>query len=179
MTGLIVKTTAVALVVVAFALLATTDLARRFSGDGAPPQTVAAMPDGPAGGSPRASGTPVRLKKGRNGHFTADPSINGVRIHMLVDTGASLVVLNEDDAARVGIRPFPGDYRHRLSTANGVTLGARTTLREVRLEGIVVREVDAVVLKREALASGGLLGMSFLSRLGGFETNADTMVLKP
>jgi aspartyl protease family protein len=42
-----------------------------------------------------------------------------------------------------------------------------------------VRDVQAVILKREALATGGLLGMSFLSRLGGFETTADTMVLKP
>jgi len=179
MTGLIVKTTAVALVVVALALFVTADLAGRFAAPDrpAPADAAASAVDIPAPAP--ASGTSERLTKARNGHFVAEARINGVAMRMLVDTGASLVVLNEDDAARAGIRPFPSDYRHRLSTANGVTLGARSILREVRLGRIVVRDVDAVILKREALATGGLLGMSFLSRLGGFETTADIMVLKP
>lgn len=179
MTGLIVKTTAVALVVVALALFVTADLAGRFAAPDrpAPADAGASAVDIPAPAP--ASGTSERLTKARNGHFVAEPRINGVAMRMLVDTGASLVVLNEDDAARAGIRPFPSDYRHPLSTANGVTLGARSILREVRLGRIVVRDVDAVILKREALATGGLLGMSFLSRLGGFETTADIMVLKP
>lgn len=179
MTGLIVKTTAAALVVVALALIVTVYLSGHFAGPDRPaaPDPAASAIAIPA--PPPASGRSERLAKARNGHFAAEARINGVAMRMLVDTGASLVVLNEDDAARAGIRPFPGDYKHRLSTANGVTLGARSILREVRLGSIVVRDVDAVILKREALATGGLLGMSFLSRLGGFETSADIMVLKP
>ncbi|APF38665.1 TIGR02281 family clan AA aspartic protease [Chelatococcus daeguensis] len=179
MTGFIVKTTAAALVVVALALFVTADLAGRLSGPGGPADTEAAASAVDIPAPSPASGTSEHLTKDRNGHFVAAAHINGVAVRMLVDTGASLVVLNEDDAARVGMRPFPSDYRHRLNTANGVTLGARSILREVRLGSIVVRDVDAVILKREALATGGLLGMSFLSRLGGFETTADTMVLKP
>ncbi|MFO7307283.1 MAG: TIGR02281 family clan AA aspartic protease [Pseudomonadota bacterium] len=179
MTGLIVKTTAAALVVVALALFVTTDLARRLAAPQAPVETQAAAPAVDAPRPSRASGGSERLRRTSNGHFVAEVRVNGVPMRMMVDTGASLVVLNEDDAARAGIRPFPSDYKLRLGTANGTTLGARTILREVQLGSIVVRDVQAVILKREALATGGLLGMSFLSRLGGFETTADTMVLKP
>ena len=91
-------------------------------------------------------------------------TIDGQRIPMLVDTGATLVTLSYDDARRVGVRPSPADFRSDIHTANGVTKGARVVLPEVRLGTLNVRNVDAIVLG-EGIKINSLLGMSFLSKL--------------
>ena len=46
----------------------------------------------------------------------------------MVDTGASLVALNEKSAARFGLRPSRSDYNATVSTANGTVKAARTRL---------------------------------------------------
>jgi aspartyl protease family protein len=51
-----------------------------------------------------------------------------------------------------------------MQTANGIGKGARVRLDRVELNGITVRDVDAVVVPDEALSTN-LLGMSFLSRV--------------
>ncbi|MDJ1157655.1 TIGR02281 family clan AA aspartic protease [Chelatococcus sp. SYSU_G07232] len=179
MTGLFAKTAATAVAIAGVALFATSDLASRLASRFPDADLASAGAAPGAQGAARASGTAVVLPAARNGHFFADTLINGARVRMMVDTGASLVSLSEEDAARAGIRPFPSDYKFTLYTANGIARGAEVTLREVELAGIRLRDVRAVVLPRGLLASGSLLGMSFLSRLSGFETGPDRMVLKP
>ncbi|MEH2564127.1 TIGR02281 family clan AA aspartic protease [Bradyrhizobium sp. AZCC 2289] len=111
------------------------------------------------------------------GHFQTDGRIEGQRIDFMVDTGASLVALNEKSAARFGLRPTPGDYKATVATANGTIKAARTRLARVELGGLVVRDVDAMVLPDEAL-SENLLGLSFLSKLKRFEYANGKMVLE-
>ena len=95
----------------------------------------------------------------------------------MVDTGASVVALNETAAARFGLRPSPGEYKATVSTANGTVKAARARLAMVDLGGIIVRDVDAMVLPDEAL-SENLLGLSFLSKLKRFEYANGQMVLE-
>ena len=95
----------------------------------------------------------------------------------MVDTGASLVALNEKSAARFGLRPTPGDYNATVTTANGTIKAARARPAMIDLGGLVVRDVDAMVLPDEAL-SENLLGLSFLSRLKRFEYANGQMVLE-
>lgn len=111
------------------------------------------------------------------GHYVVHPSIDNYRVKMMVDTGASLIVLTAADARALGIRPDRAAYSVGLSTANGVVRGARTMLREVRLGDILVRDVEAVVLPKGAL-SVSLLGTSFLRRLRGYEVQGGRMVLR-
>ncbi|PSC03539.1 TIGR02281 family clan AA aspartic protease [Alsobacter soli] len=99
------------------------------------------------------------------GHYQAEPQINGAKIRTLVDTGASVVALSAEDARRAGIFPAGADYRIPVGTANGTVKAAPVTLREVRLDAIVLRDVEAMVLP-EGRLQGTLLGMSFLRRLG-------------
>lgn len=106
----------------------------------------------------------VDLKSDAGGQYSAQVEIDGQRIPMLVDTGATLVTLSYDDARRVGVRPSPADFRSDIHTANGVTKGARVVLPEVRLGTLNVRNVDAIVLG-EGIKINSLLGMSFLSKL--------------
>ncbi|HWM45372.1 MAG TPA: TIGR02281 family clan AA aspartic protease [Xanthobacteraceae bacterium] len=106
----------------------------------------------------------VSIRRASDGHFHTEASVDGRRVDMLVDTGASVIALRERDAARLGIHPAARDYSAKISTANGVVLAARVELNRVEVGGITVRNVAAVVLPDEALGKN-LLGMSFLSKL--------------
>ena len=111
------------------------------------------------------------------GHFATEGRIDGQRIAFMVDTGASVIALNESSAARFGLRPVPNQYTARVSTANGTIKAAPTRIAMVEVGGLIVRDVDAMVLPDDAL-SENLLGLSFLSKLRRFEYANGTMVLE-
>ena len=119
----------------------------------------------------------LSIPRDARGHFQTEGRIDGQRIGFMVDTGASVVALNEKSAARFGFRPSRGDYNATVSTANGTIKAARTRLAMVELGGLVVRDVDAMVLPDEAL-SENLLGLSFLSKLKRFEYANGRLVLE-
>ena len=124
-----------------------------------------------------AAGRSLNIPRDDRGHFRVDGRIDGQRIGFMVDTGASVVALNETSAARFGLRPARGEYNSTVSTANGTVMAARAQLAMVDLGGIIVRDVDALVLPDEAL-SENLLGLSFLSKLKRFEYANGLMVLE-
>ena len=125
----------------------------------------------------QASGRSLNIPPDARGHFQTDGRIEGQRISFMIDTGASLVALNEKSAARFGLRPSRSDYNAIVSTANGTIKAARTRLAMIELGGLVVRDVDALVLPDEAL-SENLLGLSFLSKLKRFQYANGKMVLE-
>ena len=116
-----------------------------------------------------------RAAEADDGHFHADADINGTDMRMLVDTGASIVVLSEADAERAGLDPERLDYTMVVSTANGQAMAASVTLDEVRVGSIVRRDVRAAVTRG---LSGSLLGMSFFNTLSKFAIESDELVLK-
>jgi aspartyl protease family protein len=119
----------------------------------------------------------IIIPRDGRGHFATEGRIDGQRIAFMVDTGASVIALNESSAARFGLRPSRNDYRATVTTANGTVKAAPTRLAMVELGGLVVRDVDAMVLPDEAL-SENLLGLSFLSKLKRFEYANGKMVLE-
>jgi aspartyl protease family protein len=119
----------------------------------------------------------ISIPPDTRGHFQTDGRIDGQRIDFMVDTGASVVALNEKSAARFGLRPSRGDYNATVTTANGTIKAARTRLTMLDIGGIVVRDVEAMVLPDEAL-SQNLLGLSFLSKLKRFEYANGRLVLE-
>jgi aspartyl protease family protein len=119
----------------------------------------------------------LSIARDGRGHFQTEGRIDGQRIDFMVDTGASMIALNETSAARFGLRPSRGDYNATVTTANGTIKAARTRLPMVDVGGLVVRDVDAMVLPDEAL-SENLLGLSFLSKLRRFEYANGKMVLE-
>ena len=95
----------------------------------------------------------------------------------MVDTGASVVALNEKSAARFGLRPSPQRLqRHRHHRQRHHQGRAHADCHD-RTRRAVVRDVDAMVLPDEAL-SENLLGLSFLSKLKRFEYANGKMVLE-
>ncbi|HET9717507.1 MAG TPA: TIGR02281 family clan AA aspartic protease [Pseudolabrys sp.] len=123
------------------------------------------------------SGRSLMVEADRLGHFQVEARIDGRYLDFLIDTGASLVVLRESDAAQVGIRPQPREYTATALTANGKIKAARSTIDRIELGGIAVYDVPALVLPDEALAKN-LLGVSFLSRLKRYEYANGRIVLE-
>ncbi|HEX9752895.1 MAG TPA: TIGR02281 family clan AA aspartic protease [Methyloceanibacter sp.] len=121
-------------------------------------------------------GGEVRLKADRRGHFVFGAAINDRPATFMADTGATLVVLTYEDAARLGLSPQGLDFSGRVETANGVSRVAPVTLDRVRVEDITVRDVPALVAERGALATN-LLGMSFLGRLRSFQMQGSELIL--
>jgi aspartyl protease family protein len=119
----------------------------------------------------------ISIARDGRGHFQTEGRIDGQRVGFMIDTGASVIALNETSAARIGLRPSQKDYNATVTTANGKIKAARTRLAMVDVGGLVVRDVDAMVLPDEAL-SENLLGLSFLSRLKRFEFANGRMLLE-
>ena len=110
---------------------------------------------------PPGAGNRIVLPIGSGGHFTSAGNINGRPVMFMVDTGASLVALSQQEAQRIGLR-FQDAPRGIVQTANGQVPVHRVRLSSIRIGDVQVYEVDAVVMP----ASMGmvLLGNSFLNR---------------
>lgn len=119
----------------------------------------------------------VELKAAGNGHYHARVDINGRATPVMVDTGASIVVLTYDDARRAGIFLKSSDFALPVSTANGVTRVAPVTLDRISIGDITVRNVRAAVAEQGRL-NVTLLGMSFLSQLERVDMRDGIMILK-
>ena len=119
----------------------------------------------------------LSIPRDARGHFQTNGRIDGQRVDFMIDTGASVVALNEKSAARFGLRPQPSDYKASVNTANGVIKAAPTRIAMIEIGELIVRDVDAMVLPDEAL-SENLLGLSFLSKLKRFEYANGKMVLE-
>lgn len=119
----------------------------------------------------------VSLTADRSGHFQTDARIDGRNIGFLVDTGATVIALTEKDAARIGIHPYARDYTTTVTTANGSAKAASARIDSIDVGGVVVRDVEALVMPDHVLGQN-LLGMAFLSRLKRFEYSGGRLVLE-
>jgi aspartyl protease family protein len=126
---------------------------------------------------PVSSGRSLMVDAGRDGHFAVQSRVNGVFTDFMIDTGASLVVLRETDAANAGMHPAPADYTATVSTANGKVKAAPVKLERIEVGGITVYDVPALVLPDNILGKN-LLGMAFLSRLKRYEVAGGRLVME-
>lgn len=119
----------------------------------------------------------VRIRGDGNGHFAAQGTVNDVEVSLLVDTGASTVVLKAADAERAGIDVSGLSFSVPVQTANGTAYAAPVRLRSVGVGPIVFDGVEALVAKPGSLEES-LLGMSFLRRLRSYEVVGDFITLR-
>ncbi len=110
----------------------------------------------------------VRIRRRGDGHFIATVSVNGSSVPMLVDTGASTVVLKQTDAKKLGIDTSRLKYTVPVQTANGVAYAAHVRIRQASVGQISIANIDALVAQPGVLKES-LLGMTFLSRLRSYE----------
>ena len=118
----------------------------------------------------------VTLSANSYGHFHTDVEINGQKAEFMTDTGATYVALSYETAAEMGIATQNLRFTGRSTTANGVAKVASVVLEKVRVGDISVPNVQAVIAEPGRM-SQNLLGMSFISRLSGFELMKDKLVM--
>jgi aspartyl protease family protein len=105
----------------------------------------------------------VRIPRGRNGHYFVTGYIDGHAMEFMVDTGASVVALNINQAKALGL-----DYRNgesiRVSTASGVAEAREVTLNKLTIGNITLYNIRCIVHigSHPRIA---LLGNSFLSHV--------------
>ena len=119
----------------------------------------------------------VRIRPRMDGHFAVRASVNGQSMTLMVDTGASSVVLKPADAERAGVDLDKLSYTVAVDTANGMTYAAAVRLRTLAVGPLLVRNVDALVVRPGSLKEN-LLGMSFLRRLRSYEFAKDYLTLR-
>jgi len=123
------------------------------------------------------SGRTVALARAQSSDFQITTDVNGHSIPMILDTGASSVVLTNEAAKAVGLPVEVIKYTVNIATANGHTKAAEVTLDRVAVGSIVERAVPALIAQPGQLKTS-LLGMSFLNRLQSWEVRGDKLVLR-
>ena len=116
-------------------------------------------------------------RRGQGGEFALQAKINGVNAPMVIDTGATSVVLTYETAKAVGLPLELLEYDVDVETAGGHTKAARLTLDRLAIGKLVERSVPALVVPHGQMKTN-LLGMSFLDRLESWEVRADSLMLR-
>jgi aspartyl protease family protein len=112
-----------------------------------------------------------------DGHFYATLMINDQPIKLVVDTGATSIVLTKSDAELVGLPMDSLVYSQTAFTANGTVASAPVVLHDVRMG-------DTVHSRMRASVNGGdlhrsLLGMEYISEFSEFKIVKDLLYLTP
>lgn len=154
-------------------LLLVVSYTYRFELHEASDRVIAELMPGHAAGH----GRNVEVVRGTGGDFAVAAHINGKRVPMVLDTGASSVVLTQDAAKAAGLPIEVLDYSVNVDTANGRTRAAPITLDRLAIGGLTERAVPALVAQRGQLKNN-LLGMSFLNRLESWEVRGDRLRLR-
>jgi aspartyl protease family protein len=118
----------------------------------------------------------VEIERSKGGEFALRAKINGVVAPMVVDTGATSVVLTYETAKAAGLPLELLEYDVDVETAGGHTKAARLTLDRLAVGKLVEKSVPALVVQRGQMKTN-LLGMSFLDRLESWGVRADTLSL--
>jgi aspartyl protease family protein len=129
-------------------------------------------------GRPVQIGRSVEIARGRGGDFHVPTQVNGVSVYMVLDTGATAVVLTQDDAKAAGLPLDMLHYTVEIETANGHARAAEVSLKQVSVGFITERAVPALIAQPGQLKES-LLGMSFLNRLESYEMRGDKLLMRP
>lgn len=118
----------------------------------------------------------IELPRAPDGHYYLTAEVNGVPLLFVVDTGASRIVLSQQDARRAGIDTGELVFTGRALTANGEVRTAPVRLDRIELGPIRDTNVRAVVNGGEM--EGSLLGMDYLHRFSRVEIAEGRLVLE-
>ena len=126
---------------------------------------------------PVTSGREIAIPADALGQYSTDVMLNGQSVHMLIDTGASLVFVSAAVADRLGVVP-PYNAQHvQVRTANGVATATMVTLNSVAIGPVYVPGVQALIADRSA-GEVNLVGANLLARLGGVEQRGGYLYLR-
>ena len=119
----------------------------------------------------------AELRRAWDGHYRAEAEVNGVRLMLMVDTGASMVLLPYERVRALGIDPDALEFSMPVRTANGLSSVAPVRLSSVKIGPVAVFDVEAAVA-RPGVLDIALLGMTFLERLSETSFRGDRLILR-
>jgi aspartyl protease family protein len=122
-------------------------------------------------------GRNVEVVRGHGGDFAVGAHVNGAKVAMVFDTGATSVVLTQEAARAAGLPIEVLNYSVNVDTANGRTRAAAVTLDRLAIGSLTERSVPALVVQHGQLKAN-LLGMSFLNRLESWEVRGDKLRMR-
>jgi aspartyl protease family protein len=128
-------------------------------------------------GRAASRGRAVEIARGSGGSFTVIMRVNDARVSMVLDTGATAVVLTQQAAKAAGLPLELLTYTVNVDTANGRTRAAPVMLDRISVGGITERKVPALIAQPGQLRTN-LLGMSFLDRLESWEVRGDKLIMR-
>jgi aspartyl protease family protein len=155
------------------ALLVVVGYSYRFElGDVADRVVAQLMP-----GHVASHGRNAEVVRGGRGDFAVAAHINGAKVPMVIDTGATSVVLTQEAARAAGLPIEVLEYSVNVDTANGRTRAAPVTLARLAVGSLTEHDVPALVVQHGQLRNN-LLGMSFLNRLESWEVRGDKLRMR-
>lgn len=117
----------------------------------------------------------IEVPRAPDGHYYVTAEVNGTPIRMILDTGATDMVLSADDAEAAGIDLQDLTYFGQAATANGTVRIAPVRLDEITLGPVNDRNFRAYVSEGEM--PGSLMGMAYLQNFSRIEIENDALVL--
>jgi len=117
------------------------------------------------------------LSRHWDGHFRASTTVNGNGVDMLVDTGASLVLLTYEDGVAAGLDMDALNFDVPILTANGQSHVATILLKSVAIGDVRARNVRGAVAQPGQLHAS-LLGMSFIGEIQEAIIRKDRLILR-
>ena len=133
------------------------------------------QPLGATLGTGRIEGDKIIIPKQADGHYHLSLQVNDQTLVFLVDTGASQIVLSQQDATELGFKSAELNFWMQAQTANGTVRMAPVRLDTVTVGDVSARNIQAVVNGGELRQS--LLGMRYLNLFSSIEIKQDRMIL--
>lgn len=127
-----------------------------------------------ATGEAMISGGEIRIPVSQDGHFWVDAKLNGRETRFLVDSGASITTVSTKTARAARLQP--GMRVALVETANGVVRMRRASAERFQLGPIELTDFSVNINERDSV---NVLGMNFLSSLGGWGVQGNYLVLRP
>jgi aspartyl protease family protein len=124
-------------------------------------------------GTPVQQGSETRIPMAIDGHFWVDARVNGKDVKFLVDSGATMTTIDRETAAAAGLQ-VPDRRDQFVRTGNGIIRVANSRASEIRVGGIVRRDVGVQIADNDDL---NVLGMNFLSTLSRWSVEGRWLVL--
>ena len=124
--------------------------------------------------TPLVIGTTTIVNQDPYGNYVTEGTIEGFDCSMLIDTGASTLVVAEAFALEIGL---PKLRQVMVNTANGASEGYLTIVRKIQIGNLQGENIDAVVVPNIEIPHV-LVGMSFLKTIN-FEKNGRQLILQP
>jgi aspartyl protease family protein len=126
-------------------------------------------------GTPVLQGRETRIPMAIDGHFWVEGRLNGKRVKFLVDSGATMITVDRDTALRAGV-PVSSQRDQYVRTGNGIIRVSSGRAAELKIGGIVRRDIGVQVADNDDL---NVLGMNFLSSLSRWGVEGRWLVLVP